>query len=735
MNIKPFSFYLFIFFLFFVNVAHSQNNDYIYSQNTNGGVGLFQLPSARVSDDGEFVFGITSESPYHKIFSRVQMFPGLEAVLKYTEITSHPYNSGSHQTWKDKGIDFKYRLFNETQNLPAIAIGLNDFGGTGAFASEYIVASKLINDFDFTLGLGWGRLAGVDHIQNPLGIFSDAKKKRGGFARGGGRLSIDNFFSGEHASVFAGVEYFTPIKNLSLKMEYDTSDYSFVDGKLLDMFGDELEYFELDSRLNYGLSYTYEISEKDSVNLNLGFLRGNMLFFSGAVNTNLNFKSEPRYTSPAETLEKAYLKPYESLNQAWKDYLTNLIIWQFGNVGFLTHNIVFDNEELIVELSSTRFKYMEPAIDLALRILANNSPKNIKKLTVINLDFGLETYRASISREKLVELAKLGPTDIENIEFEDIKSFSDEAIVVENKYLYPSFYYEIVPHLVGTIQHQEKFYFWGLDTTLRTEVGIRKGLFLTTNIGFRITDNFEDYDYHIPDGKLHHVRQDRRLYLKQGDKGIRNMSLDYFFSLHPDIYASLHVGILEWMFGGYGGQILYKPENKHWALGMDAYWVKQREFDQMFDFRWYETVTGFLSFYYDIPFYDLRLKTKAGAFLGKDKGVEVDISRRFKSGARVGARVALTDCNTICVGEGSFGKWIYFQLPMDAFYINSSTRKTTGYTWSPLTKDAGARLEVFDLFDITADAKDRIDIKRRKNWSFKKIVSGFSTTPVNKEWD
>ena len=121
------------------------------------------------------------------------------------------------------------------------------------------------------------------------------------------------------------------------------------------------------------------------------------------------------------------------------------------------------------------------------------------------------------------------------------------------------------------------------------------------------------------------------------------------------------------MYGGIGGEVLYMPENKHWALGIDAYWVKQREFDQKFSFQDYQTVTGFVSFYYDLPFYDMRFKGRRGKFLGKDTGVNIDLSRRFKTGARVGAMASLTNCDAACVGEGSFNKWIYFTLPMDLF--------------------------------------------------------------------
>ena len=81
---------------------------YSKSQSTYGGIGLIQIPTARFSNDGEFAFGISTESPYNRLYAKVQFFPWLEAVLRYTEGTYRPYNPGSAQTWKDKGFDFKF---------------------------------------------------------------------------------------------------------------------------------------------------------------------------------------------------------------------------------------------------------------------------------------------------------------------------------------------------------------------------------------------------------------------------------------------------------------------------------------------------------------------------------------------------------------------------------------------------------------------------------------------------
>ena len=152
------------------------------------------MPSARFSDDGQFLFGISSEEPYHRLYSKVQIFPWMEAVVRYTEGTFRAYNEGSKQTWKDKGIDFKFKLLEEDEKYPQIAFGLTDFGGTGAFSSEYLVASKMIKNVDYTLGLGWGRFGGLDHAKNIFSIFDDNRSIRGGGSSLGGTINLGDFF-------------------------------------------------------------------------------------------------------------------------------------------------------------------------------------------------------------------------------------------------------------------------------------------------------------------------------------------------------------------------------------------------------------------------------------------------------------------------------------------------------------------------------------------------------------
>ena len=60
---------------------------------------------------------------------------------------ARPYGPGfEYQDYKDKGFNLKVRIKQEGQ-LPAIAIGLNDFAGTGYYSSEYIVTSYGVKEY------------------------------------------------------------------------------------------------------------------------------------------------------------------------------------------------------------------------------------------------------------------------------------------------------------------------------------------------------------------------------------------------------------------------------------------------------------------------------------------------------------------------------------------------------------------------------------------------------------
>ena len=135
-------------------------------------------------------------------------FDWFEASFFYTNVQDRPYcydftSETCLQDFKDKGFNLKLRL-KEQGKLPAIAIGLNDFAGTGLYSSEYIVGSYGINRTDFHFGLGFGLLDGSDlNFKNPLSYISDKFNDRPTNTEGlGGSFQPSRYFSGETASPF-----------------------------------------------------------------------------------------------------------------------------------------------------------------------------------------------------------------------------------------------------------------------------------------------------------------------------------------------------------------------------------------------------------------------------------------------------------------------------------------------------------------------------------------------------
>ena len=73
--------------------------------------------------------GITQRwNSWSKNYSSSNPYDWLEASF-YSNIQGLPYPGFEYQDYKDKGFNIKVRI-KEEGNLPAIAIGLNDFAGT-----------------------------------------------------------------------------------------------------------------------------------------------------------------------------------------------------------------------------------------------------------------------------------------------------------------------------------------------------------------------------------------------------------------------------------------------------------------------------------------------------------------------------------------------------------------------------------------------------------------------------
>lgn len=155
------------------------------------------------------------------------------------------------------------------------------------------------------------------------------------------------------------------------------------------------------------------------------------------------------------------------------------------------------------------------------------------------------------------------------------------------------------------------------------------------------------------------------------------------------------------MYAGVGGEVLYRPWGKRWALGLEVDYVQQREFDRGFELSDYKTVTGFAKWYYEVPYQDLRVELNVGRYLAEDIGATFKISRTFDNGTEIGAFATLTDVPFEDFGEGSFDKGIVIKIPFHTLSF-FDTKRIYSTIIKPLTRDGGAQVwSGAPLYDTT----------------------------------
>jgi hypothetical protein len=194
--------------------------------------------------------------------------------------------------------------------------------------------------------------------------------------------------------------------------------------------------------------------------------------------------------------------------------------------------------------------------------------------------------------------------------------------------------------------------------------------------------------------RLPKVRSDIREYLKE-KYALKSLSYSYLFdpiySSNNLFFGGIKVGLFEEMYGGVGGEILYRDIRKPWYFTANYYWVKQRQFNQRFSFRNYETFTGHLNFIWETPITGVKLILSGGRYLAKDSGITLNLSKTFKSGFTLGFFASKTDISAFEFGEGSFDKGIYFSIPLDLVsrkYRSGNAR----FVWKNLVRDGAAML-------------------------------------------
>jgi hypothetical protein len=208
------------------------------------------------------------------------------------------------------------------------------------------------------------------------------------------------------------------------------------------------------------------------------------------------------------------------------------------------------------------------------------------------------------------------------------------------------------------------------------------------------------------DSVLPRVRSETARYAREGETSIPALYAERIWGLGPDVFARVTAGYLEPMFAGVSAEVLWRPQDRGWAVGLDVAQVAQRDYDQRLGLLGYATTTGHVSAYADLPWFNMFGVARAGRYLAGDWGGTVELGRRFASGIEIGGFATLTDVPFRQFGEGSFDRGIYIRIPLDVFGVE--TRSVAPVVVRGVTRDGGARLSVDNpLWEVTREGNAR----------------------------
>lgn len=664
-----------------------------YSYNLYGVPGLIDMPTAQSAEDGEISTTISAFKGQTRTTLSFQITPRLSGSFRYATIENH--TAVGDQTW-DRSFDFRYRILDEGRYRPAVAIGLQDFMGTGLYSAEYIVATKTINDrVTVTGGIGWGRLGSYNGFSNPLGAISGRFDSRPGFSGLGGEPNYKTWFRGD-AAFFGGVAWQVNDR-LTVKAEYSSDAYTRESNS-----GLAPDRFKHRSPLNFGLEYKV----RPGVTLSAAYL------YRSVASVNLNFAFNPRHKTAGGGLDTApapvKLRPSRHITpQDWGTGWASSAAHKTQIRTTLAKVLAADNMELEafeltgnkvrIRIRNNHYDAIPQAIGRTSRILTHILPASVEIIQIEPVVEGMAPSSITLRRSDIENLENASDGAWTSFARARIRPVKPSDQMLPEPGLYPRLNWGVAPFLEAS--------FFDPDSPLRMHAGIELSGRYDIAPGFSVSGLIQQPligklgSDRVSDSVIQHVRSDANIYAKADGPLVKRLTFDYYFQPGENLYGHVSAGYLERMYGGISGELLWKPIDSRLGLGLELSYVKQRDFDQRLGFQDYDTVTGHVSAYYEFN-NGFHGQIDVGKYLAGDWGTTISINREFKNGWKVGVFATFTDVSFSDFGEGSFDKGIVLTIPI-SWALGRPTRRTQTTIIRPLTRDGGARLELEGrLYDV-----------------------------------
>lgn len=683
--------------------------------NLYGATGLIDMPSAESQPDG-ILSGTTSHfGPISRTTLSFQITPRIAGSFRFLGIRDWnkrfcpPDCSGVNRfdVYYDRSFDLRYQITDEGRYMPALAIGLQDFVGTGVIAGEYIVATKHVTpNVKVSAGLGWGRLGSYKSIGSPFGERPPLEVGKGG------NFNFGQWFRGPSAP-FAGVEWQVN-DQWTAKAEYSSDAYREEAARR--------GTFERRSPLNFGIEY----QRSESLRLGAYYMHGSEVGI--AAHFILNPKKRPGGGIVTSAPDAVAPRPSrgddpEAWSTTWlgepesENELRGRLARRLVKDGVQVESVRFDGTTAQVRIRNMTVDAEAQAVGRTARAMTRVMPAAVEQFVIVPMVNGMPVSQVVMRR-----------SDLEALEF-DIEA--GEKILARSQILaapatlndgyhdseaYPKFSWSLAPTARVRVFDQNAPFKIGAGLELSGRYEVTPGFVLSGAVSKYVFSNLDDRPP-LPDRNgLHPVRSASYFYDRDGDPALESLALTYYRKLSPELYGRVSLGYLERMHGGVSTEVLWMPTDRRWAIGAEVNYTAQRSPDQRFGFSLpldmfqtdgctpnlatgacgarssYRIVTGHVSGYYKFD-NDFHVQVDVGRYLAGDVGATLAVKREFDNGWKVGAFVTKTNVSAEEFGSGSFDKGITVEIPIASLLGKPST-KSQELTVRPFGRDGGQRLSV-----------------------------------------
>lgn len=659
-----FFFALFLFFYPFMT-AFASDEHFIYPSNW-GGTGLMEIPTARVIRENSYRIGISQIHPYRYYYGAVSPVKGLEIDGRITEVIGVPALTAAYGNFKDKALDFKYRFISEGKYMPATALGIMDPHGTRVYPSQYVVISKQIYPFDFTIGFGNGRFG-----KRPLTSAGEGMKLEI-LSNTMGWLKDSQFFWGIQFAL--SEKYALMVEYNPIKYHKQTHDPA------------TKKYFREPAPLNYNFGFRWKPLKWTE--LDVSCQRGNQIGVNFSTAFDIGIPLIPIYDHPYKENPQEKLNPFSERLQKALSYS-----------GFSDIGVLMEGNDIWIEAQNDTYFYNTKAIGVILRILSEITSENARNVHITLKENGIPLIEFRTTKADIIDLYSEELTPNEFFYLSEVKTDISETLDIP-KWNKRSFRYGVKPSFQTFLNDPSGFF--------KYRFGISGWVSYHPWQGTSFVAGFEGYPINTVSSANEPlsipVRSDIVLY-KRENIALGKLMFEQLKKIKHGLYGRTAAGLLDVQYAGLDGEVAMPLLNGRLMVGLSGSLVKKRATDNPFKLKENDVKdfysTAFINMRLNIPEHEISVDLKTGRFLAGDRGSRITISK-FINGVILSAWYSVTDTSVFKdnINKGYHDKGIAVTIPIRLFK-GADSKTAYNYSLSPWTRDVAQDIEHYNtLFDF-----------------------------------